>query len=238
MPLTTAWPSTSAEIFWGEEFRMRVGASVYQGQPLFYLPDIGHPIVNVSLNESIASRVRIGMPAEVRIETFPDRTYRGRVETIDQVPSIDWNAGIDVQHRMATVRIENPPSGGLLPGMSAEVKIVTEHHDGALVVPLAALSVEGGRQFCYVAGTAGLPDRRPVAVDHADRDRLRIVSGLTEGERIVLDPTRFRKERPGNLHGLPRPSTTESATSTAGRSPTSTELWRRRLDPERSRAWK
>jgi multidrug efflux pump subunit AcrA (membrane-fusion protein) len=90
-----------------------------------------------------------------------------------------------VKNYLARVKIHNVPPN-LRPGMSAEVEIHTAHHPESIVIPNTAVAVEGGRKFCYVQVAAGL-ERRPVEVEGATRDFVRVLSGLDEGEVVVAD---------------------------------------------------
>lgn len=179
-------------LYWGDEFQMRVGASVYQGQPLFYIPEMNRPVAEVSLNQSIASRVQVGMRAEVRIDALPGQVFAGRVELIDQLPTINWRAGWDVLHVRARVSLEEAPMEGIFPSMSASVRIVTSSVEGVLLIPGESLGVDATGPYCLVANELGQVERRTVRSEPADLDRLMVVDGLVEGEWVILDPARFR----------------------------------------------
>jgi HlyD family secretion protein len=190
---------------------LRVGATVFQGQPLFILPDLVHPVVKLVLHESIASRIKAGMPARIRIPALPDRELTGRVQWINPVPTEQWRAFQEFQGFDAKVAIDDPPDR-LLPSLTAEVKIITGTRDGALVVPSWAVAVEEGEPFCYVAGPSGI-ERRPVTLAPASRDRVEIVTGLEAGEQVVLDPSRFRPLPDGQIDPFPRAAPPPEATA-------------------------
>jgi len=81
------------------------------------------------------------------------------------------------------------PLRGLMPGMTAEVEIKTEHTSGSLVVPSEAVVEEEGREFCYVARASGL-ERREVHLGQGTQALTEVTSGLAEGEEVVLDPNK------------------------------------------------
>lgn len=182
---------------------LREGARIIQGQPLFILPDLAHPIVQLVLHESISPQVRIGMPARIKVPALPGRELHGRVQSVSPLPTDQWRAYQEYKGVEARIAIDDPPPR-LLPSFSAEVTIVTGERPNALVVPTDAVAVEDGRPVCYVAGTLGV-ERRPVSLAPADRRRTEILSGLEEGELIVLDPERFRTAPDGTLDPFPEP---------------------------------
>jgi multidrug efflux pump subunit AcrA (membrane-fusion protein) len=69
--------------------------------------------------------------------------------------------------------------------MSASVNFDTGRVPDALVIPVEAMSVEAGRQSCYVFGPNGL-ERRTITTRRATPDLLEVTAGLNEGERVVV----------------------------------------------------
>jgi HlyD family secretion protein len=184
----------------GETY-LRTGAQILQGQPMFILPDLAHPIVQLVLHESIAAQVKAGMPARIRVPALKGRELTGKVQWVNPVPTEQWRAFQEFKGFDAKIAIDDPPEK-LLPSYTAEVTIITGHRPDALVVPSAAVAVEDGQPFCYVAGLRGV-ERRAVELAPADRDRVEVVNGLLEGEQVVLDPTRFRTRPEEELDPLP-----------------------------------
>jgi multidrug efflux pump subunit AcrA (membrane-fusion protein) len=68
--------------------------------------------------------------------------------------------------------------------MSAVVEIDTGRVPDALVIPVEAISVVGGRKSCYVMVSGGV-ERRTITIGQSTIDLLEVTGGLHEGERIV-----------------------------------------------------
>jgi HlyD family secretion protein len=203
----------------GNETFLRVGAVVTQGMPLFILPDLARPVVQLALHESVASQIKVGMPARIHIPALPGRELTGKVQWVNPVPTEQWRAFSQFQGFDAKVAIDDAPAR-LLPSLTAQVTIVTGLRAGALVVPTEAVAVEDGAPYCYVSGDGGI-ERRPVTLAPADRNRVEIVEGLDEGEQVVLDPGRFRPRPDGTIDPFPESPPAPEATARHGAGPPS-----------------
>lgn len=176
--------------------KIEVGSTVYQKMDLFYLPDFNQMEVLTVINETRVAQVQAGMPALIRVESLGNWELEGHVISVAPMPIApkNWRSQSDVRNYLARVKIHNVPPK-LRPGMSAEVEIVTAHHPAALVVPTSAVAIEEGREYCYLPSEAGL-ERRPVVVEPATSELVRVVDGLDEGEQVVTDASLVTREMP------------------------------------------
>jgi HlyD family secretion protein len=175
-----------AEVLYGDDWTLHEGSIVYQGQPLFFLPERSHLVADISLHESVAARVKVGMRAEVRIPALPNQWIEGKVERIEQLPSINYRAGLDVQHFPARVTLAHP-SESILPGMSAEVRIITAMRRDVLVVPVESVTYVHDRAFCRVVVGSEIKTL-PISVRAGNTRWLEVVSGVSEGDEVVRNP--------------------------------------------------
>jgi HlyD family secretion protein len=160
------------------------GMPVRRRQSLFYLPDLDKMEVAALLHQTIVKHVRPGMRARVRVEGFPEHSMEGYVASIAQLPTA--NSVTRVAYFQAVIKLESFPKG-LKPGMSAEVDITTGLRPQALVMPAECWSVENGKQVCYVAHPDWV-ERREIKIGQASRNLLEVLSGLSEGEEVVVQP--------------------------------------------------
>jgi HlyD family secretion protein len=150
-----------------ERTMIEEGASVRQGQELFYFPDLSKMEVVAMLNESVVDRVRGGMSARVRFEGLRDAALEGHVETVESLPRRSMS---DVPYYPCRIALEVTPSG-LLPGMSAKVEVQVGRCRDVLAVPSEAVSVDQNRSICYVIGPSGL-ERREITPGASTTDRI------------------------------------------------------------------
>jgi HlyD family secretion protein len=144
------------------------------------------------VHETVVGRLQPGMAARVRAEALPGQEMTGRLVSVSRFPMSDWKSekGTEVTYFLGRVGLMTLPEG-LRPGMSAEVTIATAERRGVLAVPPAAVTVEDGREICYVARHDHL-ERRTVKVGQSTTSSLEVIGGLDEGEEIVLDPALVR----------------------------------------------
>jgi HlyD family secretion protein len=112
-------------------------AASLQAPELFIIARNLHDMqVDAAIDEADVGRIRGGQKATFTVDAFPGQTFEGRV---GQVRKAATNVSNVVTY-VAVVNFSNP-DGRLLPGMTANVRVVTDTRESALKVPNAALRV-------------------------------------------------------------------------------------------------
>jgi HlyD family secretion protein len=146
--------------------------------------DIERVFVRGRVDEADIGRVRLGQPARIVTETFPDKTFDGRVTQISPI-------GVD-RDNVTTFEVEvsiDNASKALKANMTANAEIVLEEIPDVLLLPASAVSYDADRRaFVDVADPASESGRRrvPVDVGVSNGSRLQILSGVAEGDQVVL----------------------------------------------------
>jgi Cu(I)/Ag(I) efflux system membrane fusion protein len=155
------------------------GQMVEAGMKLYRLADIGVVWVYAQVYEQDLSAVQLGQEATMTLSYLPDRKFRGRVTYV--YPTVDEKT------RTARVRMEfHNPGYFLKPGMFATVELVADIAPSALLVPDSAVLRSGQKNTVFVALPGGKFEARTVALGmQAQDDMDQVLSGLSEGERIV-----------------------------------------------------
>jgi RND family efflux transporter MFP subunit len=144
--------------------------------------------IEVDVSESYINRVRPAQPVEAVLDAYPDWRIPARV--ITTVPSADRQKAT-VRVRIAFEKLEPR----ILPDMGIKVSFLNDRPaptDAAapprarLVVPKAAVRSDNGASVLFVVRD-GRVERRAVKVGAADGDRVEILTGVTAGERVVVD---------------------------------------------------
>jgi HlyD family secretion protein len=141
-------------------------ASSLQSPELFVIAqNLNDMQVQTSIDEADVSRVRLGQKASFTVDAFGGRTFEGEVSQVRKAATNTQN----VITYIAIVSFANAESR-LLPGMTANVRLVTDTRDDVLKVPNAALRIR-------LAGVAE-PSATPASAPGAER------SAATLGERV------------------------------------------------------
>ncbi len=74
------------------------------------------------------------------------------------------------------------------PGMSGSVTILTDIKSDVLLAPSAAIRQQGSDAFVYVRGFDGSPERREITIGGTDSERTEVLSGLAEGDIVLMGP--------------------------------------------------
>jgi HlyD family secretion protein len=113
-----------------------VAASLQAPELFVIAQNLSDMQVDASVDEADVSRIRTGMRASFTVDAFPGQTFEGEVR---QVRKAAQNVSNVITY-VAVINFNNA-NGRLLPGMTANVRVVTESRENVLKVPNAALRV-------------------------------------------------------------------------------------------------
>jgi membrane fusion protein, heavy metal efflux system len=146
--------------------------------PLFQISDLSDLWAHGDVFESDLARIRLGAPAEIRVESYPDRVFPARVSFIN--PTVDpVTRTVHVRSRVSN------PRGLLKPEMFVRMTIIAAAKHSVPVVPASAVVDRGGIPFVLVEEALGRFRKRKVEIGHEVDGSVMIKSGLEIGERIV-----------------------------------------------------
>lgn len=179
------------------ERHVQEGQYINEGDWLFHLADLTHLWLFADVYEEELPLVKLGLPVELSVRSFPGKPFRGTVSFIDPI--------VQPESRTIRVRIEVPNSDGRLkPGMYARVRI---HRDlpEMIAVPENAVRWSGQRSVVIVQQGEGVFEPREVKIgqrwmySNARESELRgnldfgstrqryheVLAGLNPGEQVV-----------------------------------------------------
>lgn len=172
----------------GQGDQIEEGAAVRQNQSIIRLPDLSQMEVKVLVHETKVNKIASGMKANIRIRDW--RTKGSVVSVATQAEPGSWFSA-SVKEYAAIVRIDDELTGmGIKPGMTAEVEIVVAELRDALTVPLLGVIQQGRQYYCFVADPSSPTGytKRQVVVGMTNDRELEIKDGLSEGDRVILNP--------------------------------------------------
>jgi membrane fusion protein, copper/silver efflux system len=161
------------------ELGARDGAAFMAGASLFRINGLATVWVNAQIPESRVSMVPVGSTVVAHATAWPGVTFKGRV--------IAFLPQVDPQTRTLTVRVAlDNPQFRLSPGMWVTLDFTAPPGEPQLLVPSEAVIVTGERSVVIVAGEGGSFDVVSVTTGVDQDGRTPILSGLKEGQPIVL----------------------------------------------------
>jgi HlyD family secretion protein len=147
--------------------------------------DVNEVYVQGKVDEADIAHVYMGQPARIKVESFRDRVFNGKVTKISPM-------GVEKDNVTTfEVRVSiNNPGGELKAQMTANAEILLDEHKGALTVPENAVTYDNQKK-----ATVAIPDKSqkdgsrkvPVTVGLSNGSITEITSGLKEGDQVVLN---------------------------------------------------
>lgn len=156
---------------------VRAGEAVVLGMPLAYVVDPSDFRIEAPFDEANLAALKTGQEAIIQTDSYPDRTFRGVLDFI--APAVVQGEQI-ARNLPCKIRVTESPEL-FMPGMSADVLVITERRSDTLYVPSESLVRD---EYAYVVRN-GRAWRREVKAGVGNIETREILEGLSEGETIV-----------------------------------------------------
>lgn len=159
-----------------------MGASLNAKASVVSMADMLSLMVEVDVSESSLEKVKLGGPAEIRLDAFPNDRFAGRVHMI--VPTADRSKAT-VLTKVKFDKLDEK----VLPEMSSKVAFLSrplsEHeNEPFLGVPLSAVTRESGKDIVFQVQN-GVALKKTVELGRRWNDTVEILSGLKEGDIVI-----------------------------------------------------
>jgi membrane fusion protein, heavy metal efflux system len=155
------------------------GEVVEPAKELFTVADISRVWVQAEVYEKDLGRLRVGQPAIIHVDTYPDEPFAGQVAYISDA--------LDPQTRTAKVRCEVAnPEVRLKLDMFATVQLPTTFNRQAIAVPVGAIQQLEGRSVVFVQHGPSRFEARTIKPGRTVGGQVEVVEGLREGEPVVV----------------------------------------------------
>ncbi len=185
-----------------------VGTAQMAGTEIMRISNLNEMEVEVQINENDIVRVKLNDEADIRVNAYPERVFKGHVTEIANSAKFNATQNMNEQVTNYTVKVLLDPSsyqdiiakGNLqpfLPGMTASADIKTEIRKKVLALPISAVTSRNPKSdtksgletktwvFRYSNGKAEAVE---VKTGIQDIDYFELKSGLKEGDEIVTEP--------------------------------------------------
>jgi len=156
---------------------------VMASQVIIYLVDLATLELNVELDEVDTPGVKPGQRAIIDVDALPGVEFEGEVLTIS--PVAEEEAGVILYE--VKIGFNVPEDSGLKVGMSAETDIVIAERNDVLLVPDRAITEDSEGNPMVKVVVNEQTEERQVVIGISDGFDTEIVSGLSEGEVVVVE---------------------------------------------------
>ncbi len=148
------------------------------------LGDTSEVYVKGKVDESDIGKVYLGQPARIKVESFKDKTFVGKVTRISPM-------GVEKDNVTTfEVRVSiNNPGGELKAEMTANAEIILEEHKNVLQIPEGAIMYDKDKKASVeIPDTKAKDGKKKIAVNIgiSNGAKTELLSGLKEGDQVVL----------------------------------------------------
>lgn len=182
------YATTVSRRWWSNEEPLAEGQQVRRRQELIHLPTSEGMKAEIKIHESALGKIRLGQPVTVQIDAFDKKEiFAATVTKISPMPdSRSRHMNPDLSVYVTEVQLEGDVTG-LKTGMSCQVEILVAEYDDVMPVPVQCVMQVDGEPTVYVQdGDQARP--RTVEVGLDNNRMVAVLSGLKEGEKILLNP--------------------------------------------------
>ena len=142
---------------------------------------------DIKIPENYSAFIKKGLPVEVRITSYKDKIFEGKVDFVSS------RINADTRSLLSRIRVNNQ-SLELISGSLLEVGVKFNLRN-SLSVPDTSVMVEGGRSYVYKIDDGNVANKTEVKTGLRSDKNMEIISGLTERDIIVAEG--LKKVRPG-----------------------------------------
>lgn len=171
------------------------GISVSASGAGVVLADLTQLQVKVTLAEVDVAKIKLGQSAQMTLDAVPGASFTAKVSAIGPVPTITQG----VVNYPVYLSVTNPDPT-VRPGMTANLNIEVDRRDNVLLIPTRAVRTQGNQKIVTVL-YKGQTITPQVTTGLSNDTQIEIVSGLQEGDEVVVQQTTTRPTNAGGPGG-------------------------------------
>jgi RND family efflux transporter MFP subunit len=164
----------------------RVGDTINSGVTVITVADLNQPYLEIYLDESDWTNIRVGYEVEITFDILSERTFTGEVTEVD--PGLYSSGNTSVVR--ALVKVDNVSDSFSLPlGTSASVDVIGGRTENAVLIPVEALHETDAGKYAVFVVENGKPRLREIEVGIQDLLYAEVTSGLNPGDIVTTGIT-------------------------------------------------
>ncbi len=161
---------------------LKTGTTVNTASTITVIGDVSNLQITANVPERYVSVLKTGLKADITLEAYPDSIFTSTVTRVSPV--------VDSTSRTKEIILNfDKKDPRVNAGMFAKVKLWTQDYSGAITIPSGAIVEKNDTSNVYVIKD-GKAELRPVTLGKNVDNVVQILTGLTEGERVVVEGIR------------------------------------------------
>jgi HlyD family secretion protein len=157
-------------------------SNVSGGATVITLSDLSRMFVKATVDESDIGNVKTNQDVNITADAFPGKKFTGKVVRI----ATQGVTASNVVTFEVKIEITSENKTLLKPQMTANVQIIEATRENALLIPMLAVVRKDHKQVATVAKADGSTEDRPIEVGISDGNNDELISGLSEGDQVVV----------------------------------------------------
>ena len=141
---------------------------------------------DIKIPESYSTFIEKGLPVEVTLSSFKDKTFSGEIDFVSS------RINADTRSLLSRIKVKNE-NLELISGSLLEVRVKFDLRN-SLSVPDTSVMIEGDKSYVYKINAENIANKTEVKTGLRGDSNIEIISGLTAGDIIVAEG--LKKVRP------------------------------------------
>jgi multidrug resistance efflux pump len=178
----------------GQFSQVALGDELRSGTYFMQIVDPSAMVLEASFNQSDTQRLRVGQQADVRLDAYPGKVWRGRLVSVGASTAASGagmrgpTAGTGDYVRNVPVQVAIDGSDReIIPDLSGSADVLVSQEKDALLVPREAVIHENGEAVVYVA-EGKQPRRQKIELGAGSDTQFVVLSGVNEGDTLIVAP--------------------------------------------------
>jgi HlyD family secretion protein len=168
----------------GEFGQIREGDQVSAGQPFLQIVDPTSMVLNATVNQVDAEKLRLSMKAFIHVDAYPDIELPGTLVGIGAMAKASTFRARYVGEIPVRIKLEKMDSR-VIPDLTASAEIILDSERNTMIAPLASVFADEGGTYVFVQGSEGWIKKK-VELGLPSFTMVAIRSGLQKGDVVAL----------------------------------------------------
>lgn len=159
---------------------MNISGNSDESQQIAVIQNEYKPLASFSLSEVDVTKVKSGQKATITLDSISGKTFTGKIMTVDKIGSV--TSGV-TSYPIIIQFDNNLPQ--ILPNMTATANIIIDSKNNVFSVPSSAVQISDDQSYVRMLKN-GVEQRAAVETGLASDSEIEIVTGLKEGDEVII----------------------------------------------------